>query len=290
MKPLPSYPMRPKPFQTLAPGLGATDELSLRVSVAALVRLLFEHPYKDGLLLALERRATLHTTPNGDVVEIKSQPFGGALRIHDIRPLQALIGDFHFDSEESRSERDFRIFIRPSAWKTLQAFCVAHLTQPNDSVLESDPTRELSEELADTLGIGLKRDQYVFQALATLVEDEPSATENLSARGYPTVRIYRIFEARILDSSLASALVRNSETCSDQDLHALVSQDVQKGRHGRANAVLAVPLKEVTSFYLATSWEARNRPVWFQGHQLDETVAAVLENVSVPKYRRVEEY
>ena len=40
-------------------GVGATDELSLRVSVATLVRVLFKNPSDDELLLALERKATL---------------------------------------------------------------------------------------------------------------------------------------------------------------------------------------------------------------------------------------
>ena len=39
--------------------IGATDELSLRVSVATLVRVLFEHPKNGDLMLALERKATL---------------------------------------------------------------------------------------------------------------------------------------------------------------------------------------------------------------------------------------
>jgi hypothetical protein len=272
------------------PGIGATDELSLRVSVAALVRVLFEDPHNGDLMLALERRATLHTTPTGQVFEIKSQPFGGALRIQEIEPLQNLIGDFRFDSEGSRSVRDFRIFIRPSAWEALRAFCVGQLLQPNDPVLESDPTRELAEEVADTLGINLKRDQYVFHAVGTLVEDEPSATDNISARGYPTARIYRIFEARILDSSLASVMIKNSKDCSDQYLKELALQDFHKDRHGTANAVVTLPWKEINAFYLTTPLEERNKPIWFHSHQLDETVAAVLEGVSVPKYRSVEEY
>jgi hypothetical protein len=276
--------MTSKPYSSEI-GIGATDELSLRVSVAVLVRVLFEDPDDRDLMLALERRATLHKISTGQVVEVKSQPFGGALRIHKLEPLQNLIGDFHFDSAESRLEQDFRIFIRPSTWETLRTFCVAHLTQANDSVLESDPTRELAEEIDDTLGISLKRDQYVFHAVGTLVEDEPSATENVSARGYPTARIYRIFEAHILDPSLISALLGNSETCSDHAIRERALDHSQNGRPGRVNAVLTLPFKELTAFYLATPLEARNIPSWFQDHQLDETVAAVLEDVSVPKYR-----
>src|SRR5688572_6098439 len=198
--------------------IGATDELSLRVSVATLVRLLFEHPSDGKLMLALERKATLLESENGPVVDVKSQPFGGAIQILDPGALQRQIGDFHFDSEESRAEQDFRIFIRPSDWEAVRAFCLRHFNQPNDPVLEADPTRELAEEFEDTLGINLNRDQYIYQTVGMIIEDNPSTTVNIHARGYLTARIYRIFEAHILDPSLAFAMIENSESCSDQDL------------------------------------------------------------------------
>src|ERR1700690_705437 len=108
--------MRPKLFEKFNPGIGATEELSLRVSVATLVRVLFRNPRDGDLMLALERKATLHKAENERIVEVKCQPFGGAIRILDLKRIQGLIGDFHFDSERSRSEQDFRIFIGPSEW------------------------------------------------------------------------------------------------------------------------------------------------------------------------------
>ena len=86
-------------------GVGGTAELSLRVSVATLVRVLFKNPKNDEFMLALERKATLRETDNGRVVEVKSQPFGGAIRILELNTVRDLIGDFHFDSEHSRSEQ-----------------------------------------------------------------------------------------------------------------------------------------------------------------------------------------
>jgi len=59
-------------------GIGTTNELSLRVSVAMLVRVIFKHPNNDELMLALERKATLRQTEHERIVEVKSQPFGGA--------------------------------------------------------------------------------------------------------------------------------------------------------------------------------------------------------------------
>jgi hypothetical protein len=266
-------------------GIGVTDELGLRVSVAALARVLIEDPRNADLMLALERRATLYRTQTGHAVEVKSQPFGGALRLHNAEPMRKLIGNFHFDSEESRAEQDFRIFIRPSDWKTVQGFCLEHLSRSDDPVLESDPTRELTEEFADTLGLLLKPDQYFYLAVGTIIEHDPSPTENSSARGYPTARIYRVFEARSLDSSLASTLISNSENYSDQELCEVALQDSQNGGPGRANAVLTLPFKEINTFYRAIPLEARNTPSSFQGHHLDETVAAVLD-IDVPKYQR----
>ncbi len=267
--------------------IGATDELSLRVSVAALARVLFLHPGDGSLMLALERKATLLEEDGRRFVDVKAQPFGGALRLHDLKPLQDLIGDFHFDSEESRAEQDFRIFIRPADWKTVREFCLGHINQPDDSVLESDPGRELTEEFADALGIDLKPDQYTCQAVGTILEDHPSTAKNAHARGYPTARMYRIFEVHILDSTLAWAMVENSESCSDEDLRQRALQDARNSGAGRANGVLVMPSKEINDFYTTMPVEARNQPILFQTHHLDETVGAILEGVPVPKYRQL---
>ena len=85
-------------------------------------------------------------------------------------------------------------------------------------------------------------------------------------------------------------MIRNSETCSNEYLRELASRAFQHSGHGRANTVLTLPLQEITAFYPAPPLESRNAPIWFQGHQLDETVAGVLEGMSVPKYQRIEEY
>jgi hypothetical protein len=266
-------------------GIGATAELSLRVSVAALARLLFEHPQTGELMLALERRATVDGARRS--VKVKSQPFGGALRLYDVKALQNLIGDFRFDCEESICDQDFRIFIQPSAWGKVREFCLEQFSQPNNLVLESDPVRELTEEFAETLGFELKPDQYTSQAVGTIVEDLPSPTENAHARGYATTRIYRIFEVRMMDPFLASAMLDKSESLSEHDLRELVLQNSRTGGPGRANTVLILPFNEIRAAYAAISPEARTKPISFHGHQLDETVAAVLDDMTVSKYQRL---
>lgn len=268
-------------------GLGATNTLSLRVSVAALARVLFPHPEDGSLMLALERKATLLEGDGRRFVDVKAQPFGGALRIQTLKPLQDLIGEFHFDSEESRAEQDFRIFIRPEDWEVVREFCLGHLRQPGNSVLEADPARELAEEFADALGIDLKPGQYTCRAVEMVLEDQPSTAKNIYARGYPTARIYRIFEVHILDSTLASAMIENSERCSDETLRQLALQDFWNGGAGRANGMLTMPFEEINNFYTTIPVEARNQPILFQIHHLDETVGVILEGVPVPKYRRI---
>jgi len=268
-------------------GVGATKELSLRVSVATLVRAVFTNPEDGDLMLALERKATLHAGENGLVIEVKSQPFGGAIRIRDLRTLQDLIGDFHFDSERSRSEQDFRIFIRPSNWEVVREFCVQHFSRLDDPILETDPGRELAEEFADTLKVSVKPNQYADKPIATVIEGDPAPTENIHAESYLTARVYRIFEARITDPTLSRAMMANSESYSNQDLRMLALEDALNGGKGRVNAILALSMKLLSAVYLTMSPETRNAPVIFEKNQLAGNVAAVLESVSVPKYQRL---
>jgi len=265
------------------PGIGGTPDLSLRVSVAMLVRVVFRHPRNGEWMLALERKATLHNTG----VEVKSQPFGGAIRILDLDAMHNLIGDFHFDSERSRSEQDFRLFIRPSSWSVLREFSIQRLSLVDDSILETDPKRELVEEFGDALKINLLPEQYVSKPVATVVEDEAAPTENIHARGIPTVRVYRIFETHITDASLTDIILKNSDSISHGDLSELALKDAQHGGKGRANAILALPVKRISDFYVAMSPKERNVPILFKENRLDETVSAVLEDIPVPKYQRI---
>ena len=265
------------------PGIGATPDLSLRVSVATLVRVVFKHPVKGEWMLALERQATLRENK----VEVKSQPFGGAIRILDLEAIHDLIGDFHFDSERSCTEQDFRLFIRPSSWSVLREFCIQRLSRDNDPILETDPTRELVEEFADALMINLQPEQYASKPVATVVENEASPTENVHAKGIHTVRVYRIFETTITSSALAHVLLKNSESLSHKRICELVLEDARNGGKGRANAVLALPLKAITDIYLALSLKERNSPFFFEENRFDETVPAVLEGVTLLKYQRL---
>lgn len=264
-------------------GVGATPDLSLRVSVATLVRVIFKHPINGEWMLALERKATLHE----DKVEVKSQPFGGAIRILDVDAIRDLIGDFHFDSDRSRTEQDFRLFIQPSSWSVLREFCIQHLSLVDDPILETDPVRELVEEFGDTLQIDLKSEQYTCKPVATLIENESFPTENVHAKGYPTVRIYRIFEVFVRDSVLAIAMLNGSESVLYEMLCALALKNARNGGRGWANAILVFPLRQVTNVYQAISPAQRNFSITIDNYQLDETVSAILDEVVAPKYQMI---
>ena len=263
--------------------IGATSDLSLRLSVAVLVRVLFKNPGDGEWMLALERKATLYK----EKVEVRSQPFGRAIRLLDLDAIHDLIGDFRFDGERSRAELDFRLFIRPSSWSVLREFCIQHLSLVDDLILEIDPARELVEEFDDALKISLKPEQYVSNPVAALVENEAVPTDNIHTRGIPTVRVYRIFEATISDPSLARMMMANSESLFHQDLCELALEDAQNGGKGRANAVLVLPFKLINAVYLSMPTQERNVPILFERNRLDETVSVVLDGITAPKYQRL---
>lgn len=268
-------------------GVGATAELSLRVSVATLVRVLFTNPHDDELMLALERKATLRGLTDGAEVRVKSQPFGGGIRILDLSTLHDLVGDFHFDSERSQAEQDFRIFIKPSSWFSLREFCLQHIVLDVDPFLETSPNRELVEEFAETLRVDLKPEQYVCKPVGTKVENRAISTENIYAEGNPTVRVYRIYEADITDSFLIDAMLLRGDGLSHHSLCEMAIADAQSGGKGKANAVLTLPWERLQSVYRGMVPATRNVPIVFEENRLDSTVAAILEEIVVPRYESV---
>ncbi len=147
-----------------------TDDVYWRVSVATLDRVIFDRPQDGVQMLALERKATLlneraeKRISGPDSVLVRAQPFGGAVRIHGAAALSDVVGQLRFDSQRSRDERDFRILIPPAAWAAVRQFCLRHLADPDDPILEADPSRELVEEFADAMQINLLPETYRCQS------------------------------------------------------------------------------------------------------------------------------
>jgi hypothetical protein len=169
----------------------------------------------------------------------------------------------------------------------VREFCLRHLDLDNDSILETNPRRELGEELAETLGICLKPEQYVSRPVATMVENDPTPTNNIYAQGRPTVRVYRVFEASITDLAVADLMLKRNDGVSHESLCELAFADAKSGGRGVANAILSLPWERVQTVYQAMLPAAWNAPIIFDGNQLDATVAAVLDELTVARYQRM---
>ena len=263
-------------------GIGASGELSLRVSVATLVRVVFRSEEGDQVLI-LERKATYHEADGR--VTLKAQPFGGAARINNLTHIEEVTGGFQFDSDRSRREQDFRILVRPSAWEAVKAFCLDQFQASGEAAFETSPVRELTEELHDSLGLQIHPDQYRYHPLWTVLENKPASTDNIHAKGQPTVRIYRVFEAQILDSNLAHQMRLNSERISDAALRRRALEDRHRGRKGRANACMVLPIENLRQYYGSLSVPERNATVLYAGITLEDNVFALLNSTLDSKYQ-----
>jgi len=256
----------------------------LRVSVSTYNQVLFPHPESGATMLSLERKATV--LEDGSV-SVLAQPFGGGVRILAATSLQKIVGKIQFDSERSQQEQDFRILIPPSKWETVKQYCLLHLENPDTSELEVTPDRELVEEFEETLHARLKPNQYTVQPMEIVIEDIPVRTKNWYARGWLTVRVYRTFSVQLLDSEVCASMLAASQSCSDRNLGKIALEDAHQGGRGRANSVLALPLKLVTEAYLALPFERRYSRIMVENHSIDKSVLAILGDVEVPQYQRI---
>ena len=262
-------------------GVGATDALSLRVSVGSLVRVLFGGPDDERTMLALERTATLREVEGRSDVVVVAKPFGGGIRIVDPAALRDAIGAFRYDSERSRRERDFRLQIRPDSWEAVKGLCRAHFSKEAGGILDTSPDRELAEEFGDALGMSIEPSQYRLRPAGMLVEDTPTPTHSWRAPGRPTVRVYYIFEAWLEAPEVVASILESSRT-SDGDLRTEALRQAERGGRGRANAALALGLDELRSTYLTLPRAQRDGGVMVRGHRLAGNVSAILDGVDAP--------
>jgi len=268
-------------------GVGPNQELRTRVSVATLTRVLFKDPEDDQTLLALERKASVKKIFGGSIVQVISQPFGGAIRIKDLNEICNLLNDFHFDSERSRSQNDFRLFIRPEDWPMLREFTIEHLGKNDDPVIETDPARELAEEFNDALQVPLEKRQYQSIPAGLVLEDQPMIVINKPTEVLPSVRIYRIFEVNITDLALGEMLEENTKIVTNQELVKLALEDARDGGKGRANAVFISPLEKIIDFYHTLPVEERKSPALYKNNRLSGNIPAILDDVYSPLYQRL---
>ncbi|MFI5322061.1 MAG: hypothetical protein ACHQ6U_00700 [Thermodesulfobacteriota bacterium] len=265
--------------------VGVTEELSLRVSVGALVSVLFESPEDERTMLALERAATLIDIEGRSEVTVMAKPFGGAVRLTNPQALKWLIGNFNYDSKRSREERDFRILIHKASWEKVKEICRDYSKETVKEILDSSPDRELAEEFEDTLNVKISQDHYHLRPWGVVVEDFPSETKNVRAKGIPTVRIYYLFEAWMMSPDIITMMLSNNRLYSDKDLQKMAWKDAQRGGKGRANAILVLGLDNLKSVYRAIPTYKRDESILVDGHQLDVNVQAILEDAENSRYK-----
>lgn len=256
-------------------GVGATDELSLRVSVASLVRVLFKNPQDGQIMLALERTATLREKAGIRNVTVSVKPFGGGVRLTNPELMKKMIGNFHYDSERSRREKDFRIQIAPSSWEMIKNICRDQKI-PEYRILDDSPERELEEEFEDSLNVKITPLRYRLKKLGMIIHEKPEKTNSVRAPDQPTVRIYYLFEAEIVDSDLVLKIISNSQKYSDHDLQEIVWEDVRKGGKGRANGTLVLPFDKLKKLYHSLPSDRDGKPVVFGDHYFENNVISIL--------------
>ena len=262
--------------ESYKPGAGPTKELSIRVSVASLVRVLFKNPSDGNMMIALERTATLIKNAVHSVVVVKAKPFGGAVRILKIMQFKELVGDFHFDSERSSEEQDFRIQIHRNSWEKVKDICKEHLKNNRTAIIEISPVRELSEEFYDCLRVKISPEDYDLKTGGLKTEDRLTPTDNIHAPGVPTNRVYFIFEAVLKNPRMIEMIMDNTRYFSDQDLEKKAWEDAKNGGKGRANAVLALYLAKLEEFYRSNQNKIHQTPLLHEGYQLDTNVQMIL--------------
>jgi hypothetical protein len=259
------------------PGIGPTEELSMRVSVAVLIRVLFKNPVDGQMMIALERTATLMNDEGRFEAVVRVKPFGGGVRLVQTQKFKQLIGDYHYDSERSSEEGDLRILINPVQWDKVKAICQEHQNNRADGIINSSPVRELTEEFEDSLGMRITSEDFDLTPREMIVEEKLTATENVNAPGIPTRRIYYPFDAVLKDLGIIKMMIDNDRQCSDLDLQIMAKEDAKRGGKGRANAVLTVSHDKLVEFYLSSSKGPDQSPKSFEGHQLEGNIPVILD-------------
>jgi hypothetical protein len=268
-------------------GVGPTEDLALRVSAAALARVIFTHPDDGTRMLALEHKAYVSRGGQPQRTVVKAQPFGGAVRIIHRDRFAEVVGGFNFDSERSRVEQDFRIFIQPSRFSALQEYAAGSAGSTPMTDLEISPSRELEEEFEDTLAIALSPAVYTTVPAGIILQRHPAPTSNLRALGKPTARIYWVYEITLKDPELGRQMLDNSQAHSGRQLGNMAEDRHRSGARGRANAVLVAPLDAIRQAYVALDPDQRGEPIPFEDTILAGNVAAILDGVLVPRYERI---
>jgi hypothetical protein len=263
------------PNVRIEPQVGPTDELSLRVSTAVLTKTTFRHPESGEHMLVLERKAVAEITSSGMKEKLQAQPLGGASRLVDPSALGRVVGQFNYDSAESKSEGDFRIQIRPEDWPRVRDFCVKHFMVPSTGVIEANPERELAEELGDSLDIEVDPTGYCTRNLGIVLRGATS-TDRVGVSGQQTVRAFNIYHVEITEPTLITKILENSSLVSDQSLNRDAREKATtSGKKGKSTALLALPISHVVEAFVSRDLSGEWPTVTVEGHTIADNVPAI---------------
>jgi hypothetical protein len=81
--------------------------------------------------------------------------------------------------------------------------------------------------------------------------------------------------------------LKRGNDLSHQRLGELAIADAQSAGKGKANAVLTLPWERLQSAYRTMVPAERDIPIVFEENRLHSSVAAILEEIAVPRYRSV---
>jgi hypothetical protein len=177
--------------------------------------------------------------------------------------------------------------IQQDSWEAVKGFCLAQFRTTKDTVLESHPARELVEEFNDSMQIQLTPDMYRVNSLGAVIENQPAQTDSVRAAGSPTVRIYHIFEANLVSQPLIESILYNSARVTSENLREDAMKDEHLGGRGRANAILAMSLRDLKNHLNTIPPRKRGTQFLFKGEPLDGNVLAVFMEVDTPKYQGI---
>jgi hypothetical protein len=172
-------------------------------------------------------------------------------------------------------------------WQAVKRVCVEQFNQNQGPIFETDPNRELVEEFFDTLHIYLTPNQIFTYQGEIIIEEHPSSSHNTRALGYPTVRVYNVYENWIKDTQIIEMILENSRSITNIKLKEMALSDAKNGGSGRENAVVALPYTELVEFLSRLPIEKRIKRVAYKGHIISPSVFAILEGIANPKYRKV---
>ena len=101
------------------------------------------------------------------------------------------------------------------------------------------------------------------------------------------MRIYRVFEAHVIDPDLCKMMLDNGEKYSGAVLREMAIEDARKGGRGRANGMFVAPRRQIRDAYLSLLPDKRGDPLPFGNGILNGNVPASLDNIGVPAYQAV---